>query len=125
MAYDEYLAERVERFFTGKHLDFFFKKMMGGLVFMVNEKMCVGVLKDKKTAEDKIMLRIGKEFYEEALKSNSARKMDFTGVPMKGFVFIGPDAFDMDDDLEFWLQKALDFNPEAKKSPPKKKKSSK
>ena len=122
MAYDEYLAERLERFFTGKHVDFFFKKMMGGLVFMVNDKMCVGVLKDKKTQEDKVMLRIGVDFYEEALKSDSARKMDFTGTPMKGFVFIGSDGFDMDEDLEFWLQKALDFNPLAKKSPPKKKK---
>ena len=122
MAYDDYLAERVERFFAGKHVDFFSKKMMGGLVFMVNEKMCAGVLKDKKTKEDRIMLRIGTEFYEEALKSDSARKMDFTGVPMRGFVFIGPDGFDMDEDLDFWLQKALDFNPLAKKSPSKKKK---
>jgi len=68
------------------------------------------------------MLRIGVEFYEQALKSDSVRKMDFTGVPMKGFVFIGSDGFDMDEDLEFWLQKALDFNPLAKRSPPKKKK---
>ena len=123
MTYDDYLAERVDRFFVGQHVDFFSKPMMGVLVFMVNEKMCVGVLKDKKTKEDKIMVRIGVEFYEEALRSDSARKMDFTGTPMKGFVFIGPDGFDMDEDLEFWLQKALDFNPFAKKSPPKKKKS--
>lgn len=123
MAYDKYLAERVERFFTDKNVEFVFKPMMGGLVFMVNEKMCVGVLKDKKSKDDSLMLRIGTDFYEEALKSDSARKMDFTGVPMRGFVFVGPNAFDMDEDLEFWLQKALDFNPLAKKSPPKKKKS--
>jgi len=73
--------------------------MMGGLVFMFNDKMCVGVLKDKKTEEDNLMLRIGTEFYEEALKSDSARKMDFTGVPMRCFVFIGPNAFDMEKDL--------------------------
>lgn len=122
MAYDEYLAERVDQFFSRKNENFFSKKMMGGLVFMVNEKMCVGVLKDKETKEDKIMLRIGTEFYEEALLKHPVRKMDFTGVPMRGFVFIGPSGFDMEDNLEFWLQKALDFNPKAKKSPPKKKK---
>jgi len=42
------------------------------------------------------------------------REMDFTGKPMKGFVFIGPDGFDTEEDLASWIQLALDFNPEAK-----------
>lgn len=122
MSYDDYLAERVERYFTQKSVNFYTKKMMGGLVFMVEEKMCVGIVKDKKSGEDKLMARIGVDYYEEALKNDQARAMDFTGGPMKGFVFVGPDGFDLDEDLEFWLDKCLEFNPLAKKSPSKKKK---
>ena len=48
--------------------------------------------------------------------------MDFTGRAMKGYVYISPDGIDMDDDLEFWVQKALDFNPFAKVSKKKSKK---
>jgi len=46
--------------------------------------------------------------------------MDFTGRPMKGYVFITPDGFDLDIDLEYWLQLCLDFNPLAKRSKKKK-----
>jgi hypothetical protein len=42
--------------------------------------------------------------------------MDFTGKPMKGFVYVYPEGFDMDDQLEFWIDLALAFNPKAKKS---------
>ena len=122
MAYDDYLAERVERYFTQKRVNFFSKKMMGGLVFMVEEKMCVGVTRDKKSGDDQLMARIGVEYYEKALKNDQTRAMDFTGTPMKGYVFIGPDGIDLDEDLEFWLDKALAFNPLAKKSPSKRKK---
>ena len=48
--------------------------------------------------------------------------MNFTGRVMRGFVFIYPDGIDTDEDLEFWIQKAIDFNPLAKKSKSKKKK---
>ena len=46
--------------------------------------------------------------------------MDFTGRPMKGYVFVDPLGFDMDDDLEYWIQLCLDFNPIAKSSKKKK-----
>lgn len=48
--------------------------------------------------------------------------MNFTGRPMKGYVFIGPEGTDMDDDLAYWIQLALDFNPLAKSSKKKSKK---
>lgn len=121
MAYDTYQAERIERYFTQKGVDFFTKKMMGGLIFMVDEKMCIGLDQDKKTKTDRLMARVGSDFYEQALKEEHARKMDFTGGPMKGFVFVNAEGIDLDEDLEFWLEKALDFNPMAKKSPSKKK----
>lgn len=116
MAYDEFLADRVRQIFRELRVGFAEKKMMGGLIFMVDEKMCVGVDIDKKTGEDRLMVRIGEEEYLAALKEKGSREMDFTGTPMKGFVFIGPDGFDNDDDLEYWLQMAIKFNPQAKKT---------
>ena len=116
MAYDDFLADRVRNRLQEHGTNFFEKKMMGGLIFMVNDKMCVGVDIDKETGESRLMARIGKEAYEAALKEKGSREMDFTGKVMRGFVFVYPDGFDMDDDLDFWIQKALDFNQFAKKS---------
>lgn len=116
MAYDEYLVERVDTVFKRKNVPFFQKKMMGGLIFMVNDKMCVGVDTDKATGMDRLMVRIGKEAYEHALQEKGAREMDFTGRIMRGFLFIDPDGFDAEDDLEFWIEKALAYNKEAPKS---------
>jgi hypothetical protein len=116
MAYDEFLADRVRQIFKDLRIGYAEKKMMGGLIFMVDEKMCVGVDIDKKTGEDRLMARIGEEEYLAALKEKGSREMDFTGTPMKGFVFIGPDGFDKDDDLEYWLKMAIKFNPQAKQT---------
>ncbi|WP_139958401.1 TfoX/Sxy family protein [Flavicella sediminum] len=116
MAYNEFLAERVHRFFTDNKVAFRIMKMMGGLCYMVNEKMCIGVI------EEAVMARIGTEKYEAALlKEGCEEKIDSIRA-MKGYVFLTEDATDMDADLAYWLQLALDFNPLAKASPKKKKK---
>ena len=77
---------------------------------MVRDKMTVGVVSAKKTKEPTLMVRVGKERYEEALTQPHAREMDFTGKPMKGYVFVSPEGFDLDDDLEHWVDLALRFN---------------
>ncbi len=77
---------------------------------MVNDKMCIGIDIDKKTGEDRLMARLGPDAYEASLKEKGCRKMDFTGKPMKGFVFVYPEGFDNDSDLDLWIQKALKFN---------------
>lgn len=110
MAYDIYLSERIQRILHEKHIVFEEKKMMGGLCFMVDQKMCVGVVKDE------LMVRIDPDIQQELLKKRESREMDFTGKPMKGYVFVSPVGIDKKDDLQFWLQKALDFNPKAKAS---------
>jgi len=84
--------------------------MMGGLIFMVNYKMCIGVDIDKKTKMDRLMVRVGKLPYEELLKKEGSREMDFTGQVMRGFLFLDPIAFDSESDLDFWIDKALEFN---------------
>ncbi|MFK8058935.1 MAG: TfoX/Sxy family protein [Polaribacter sp.] len=117
MAYSEYLADRVSQFLNEKSVPFIAKKMMGGLLFMVDDKMYVAV------NIDEIMARINPEIYEESLQKEDCREMNFTGKPMKGFVSLTEEAIDLDKDLHYWLQLALDFNPLAKSS--KKRKSSK
>ena len=117
MAYNEYLADRVSQFLSQKNVNFFEKKMFGGLVFMVDDKMCIGIVKDE------LMARINPDIYEESLLKEGCNKMNFTGRPMKGYVFLTDEAIDLDNDLHYWLQLALDFNPLAKAS--KKRKSSK
>jgi TfoX/Sxy family transcriptional regulator of competence genes len=112
MPYSEFLADRVRSRLTSSG-DIQEKKMMGGLIFMVNDKMCVGVDTDRKSTDDRLMVRVGKSAYEHLLEHPGCREMDFTGKPMKGFLFIYPEGFDSDADLDFWVEKALEFNREA------------
>lgn len=109
MAYSEFLVDRVRQRLVNAGL-LVEKKMMGGLIFMVNDKMCIGVDIDKNTNEDRLMVRVGKLPYEKLLEASGSRPMDFTGKAMRGFLFIDPDGFDKDDDLDFWVKKALEFN---------------
>jgi len=87
---------------------------MGGLAFMVDEKMCVGVVGEN------LMARIDPEAVNEALTKKGCKPMDFTGRPMKGFVFVEPEGIDLDEDLDYWIELALEFNPRAKASKKKK-----
>src|SRR5712664_1243797 len=82
MAYDELLEQRVRSFFDAKRIKHEVKRMMGGLCFMVKGKMCVGVEKNR------LMARIGPDAYEDALTRKGCRPMNFTGRPMRGFVFV-------------------------------------
>ena len=82
---------------------------------MVDDKMCVGV------HTDQIMARIDPLREEEALLRPGAKQMDFTGRPMKGFVFVDQVGFDLDQDLEQWVEMCLEFNPRARSSKKRKK----
>lgn len=116
MAYDELLADRMAQILHDKHVKYTEKKMMGGLTFMVDEKMCVGIVKNN------LMVRHNPDDTDKLMKIEGCVPMDFTKRPMKGFAFIQPDGYDLDKDLEFWIQVALDYNPLAKKSKKKIKK---
>ena len=106
MAYNEFLADRIRGILNEKKVAFEEKKMMGGLTFMVNDKMCVGIVKDD------LMSRIGPAVYDEALNQDGVREMDFTGRPMKGYVFIDADGMDTEVQLTHWIDLALSFNKE-------------
>ncbi len=114
MAFDERLAERIDQVLKEKNIDFISKKMMGGLCYMVDDKMLCGIIKGN------LMARIGEDFYPEALKIDGCLEMDFTKRPMKGYVYVEPEGVDLESQLEFWIQKTLDFNPLAKSSKKKK-----
>ncbi|WP_109301777.1 TfoX/Sxy family protein [Aquimarina sp. AU474] len=116
MAYNEFIADRIRQIFKEKRAKFYEKKMMGGLCFMVDNKMCCGIHFDKKKEMDLLMARIGVHAVDEAMKKEGCLPMDFTGRPMKGYVFVTPDGFDLDKDLEYWIQLCLTFNPLAKSS---------
>lgn len=109
MAYDDLLAARVRKALSSrKKVEE--KKMMGGLTFMVNGKMCVGV------HEDELMCRIDPGVQAEALEHAGARVMDFTGKPMRGFVFVRKKALEDRKEFDYWIGLALDFNRQAKAS---------
>ena len=110
MAYDEHLAERISVVLKEKKVRFEAKNMMGGLCYMIKDKMAVGIIKDS------LMIRIDPDLYEKSLKKNGVRPMDFTGKVLKGFLLVDPIAIDMQKDLEHWVQLCLAFNPKAKSS---------
>ena len=72
--------------------------------------MCIGIIGEK------IMARINPNKYEQSLTQKGCTEMNFTGRPMKGFVFIEPIGIDQDIDLEYWIKLCLEYNPLAKKS---------
>ena len=121
MAYDEYLADRIRRNLKEKHIIFSELKMMGGLCFKVDNKMLCGIHIDKKYGDSLLMARIGLDTYESELQKPECLPMDFTGRPMKGYIFVTPDGFDTDDDLSYWIDLCLAFNPLAKASKSRKK----
>lgn len=109
MAYSEFLVDRVRQRLSSSNVTEE-KKMMGGLIFMVNDKMCLGIDIDKATGLDRLMVRVGKASHDQLIFKHGSREMDFTGTVMRGFLFISPEGFDADDDLDFWVNKGLDFN---------------
>ena len=96
MAYDEGLAERIRDIVGTRGV--VEKKMFGGLCFMVRGHMCCGVVGGE------LMLRVGPENFDETLARPHARTMDFTGRPMKGFVYVDTEGVESDEDLAAWVE---------------------
>lgn len=88
--------------------------MMGGLTFMYNDKMCVGIMKDE------LMCRIDPEFHEKAITKKGCRTMDFTNRPMIGYVLINKSGMESESDFDYWINLSLEYNPKAKSSKKKK-----
>ena len=110
MAYNEKLADRTRELISLTHKNIEEKKMFGGLCFMVNDKMCIGV------ESERIMVRLDPEKYEEVMKKEGCKPMDFTGKVMKGYVFVDADVLNTKKKLEYWVNLALEYNKIAKMS---------
>jgi len=102
MAYDEKLADRIRQA-VGPRPDVTEKKMFGGIAFLQDGKMFVGIVKDD------LMVRVGPERYEAALAEAHVRPMDFTGRPMLGYVFVGPSGSRTVKAVERWVERATAF----------------
>ena len=116
MAYNEKLAERIrERLRELPKVKE--TKLMGGLAFMVNGKMCIGVYKDE------MLCRIDPGVREELLERPGSSVMQFTGRPMKGFVLVDESGMKSSQNFEFWIAQCLAYNKHAKSSKKKTKRS--
>ena len=112
MAIDEGLAERVREQLEGLQ-GLTERRMFGGLAYMLNGNMCVGLVRES------LMVRIGPDDYAATVVLPHARPMDFTGKPLRGFVYVAPEGVAEDEDLAVWVERGVAF---AGSLPPKEKK---
>jgi len=113
MAYNEKLADRIRESLTDvKKVKE--KEMMGGLTFMVNDKMCIGIIKDE------MMCRIDPTLQDEVLSKTGCRMMDFTGRPMKGYIMVDDSGMKSKKQFDYFISLCLSFNKVAKSSKKKK-----
>jgi len=108
MAYDEGLVERIRQLMADVP-GVVEKKMFGGLSFMVDGNYACGVA-------DTLVVRVGKANHEEAVADPHARIMDFTGRPMKGWVYVDAPGYEEDADLATWVRRGVEY---ARSLPPK------
>ncbi len=116
MAFNEKMADRVRELIAETHDNIEEKRMFGGLCFMVNDKMCIGV------ESERLMIRLDPAIYESLLEKDGCHPMDFTGKVMKGYVFVDMDVLQSKKNLKYWVDLALDYNKIAKASKEKSKK---
>jgi len=109
MVYDEILVNEVRQALYGNH--FIEKKMFGGIGFMINGKMCVAV---NNRPDHIMMVRIDSN-HTEALKRKGAKIAKMRGKEMPGWIFLTQEAIKTQEDFNYWIKLALDFNKNLKK----------
>ena len=102
MAYDEQLAERIRRA-LGQRSDIIERKMFGGLTFLRDGRMCCGIV-----GQD-LMVRVIEAEIPGVMRQPHVRPMDFTGKPLRGFVFVSPEGFSTAAALNAWITRGLRF----------------
>jgi TfoX/Sxy family transcriptional regulator of competence genes len=113
MAYNEKIADKIREALDGTK-NLVEKKMFGGIAFMINDKMCIGV------NNNDLIIRCNPEDTEELLKKPGAKPFDLSGKPsMKGWLLVGEKG--SKKDLEWWLALCIESSSQAKASKSKKK----
>ena len=110
MAYDATVVDRVRRC-LGRRRDLTEREMFGGISFLLGGRMCCGVIGDD------LVIRVGPQGYREALGEPHARPMDFTGRPLRGFVYVAPAGYQSDRALMRWVRRAVTFVTTLPKKP--------
>ena len=110
MAYNEKMADRVREMISLSTKNIEEKKMFGGLCFMANDKMCVGV------ESERLMIRLDPAVYDEVIEKDGCKPMDFTGKIMKGYVFVDLNVLNTKNKLAYWIDLAMEYNKIAKVS---------
>jgi len=111
MAYNENLANKIRELLAEADVDVFEKKMFSGLSFLVDNKLCVSV-----TGNDRILVRLSPADFEAAAEKTGVDLMLRNGKAMKGYVFVNAYVLNTANDLKYWVDMALAFNPLAKSS---------
>lgn len=78
------------------------KKMFGGYCTLYKGKMSVGEIKGR------LLVRVIPEKMETVLKSPFVTPMDFTGKPMKEFIFVSEEGFDTNENLQYWIELGIE-----------------
>ena len=112
---EDLLVEGMRNILVAREIDWVEKKMMGGTTFMVDDKMCFGTFKGG------VLCRIAPEERDELLNRSGAEVIHQGGREMRGYVYVQPDGYETDQELEFWIAKCLAFNPMAKSKRKRKK----
>lgn len=113
MAYNENLADRIRSVLPLRE-DLTEQKMFGGIAWMLDGKMFVGIVKEE------LMVRVGPDKYEEALAQPHVRPMDFTGKPMNGYIFVQPAGCQTPESIAAWVNWAVEFVATLPKKKPSK-----
>jgi TfoX/Sxy family transcriptional regulator of competence genes len=109
MSYNEALAERIQSR-LGSMPGIKAKKMFGGIGFLLNGNMAVGVI------DQSMIVRIPAEQTAQTLEQQHTRVFDLTGKPMKGWVLVEMEGVAEEDDLDAWIKRGVDY---AASLPPK------
>lgn len=109
MGYNKALADKV-RARVGDRPGLTERQMFGGIAFMLNGNMAVGV------SGDELMVRVGTDAHDEAVKLPGARIFDMSARPMRGWIVVAPEGIAGDADLDAWINRGVTW---AETLPPK------
>jgi hypothetical protein len=117
MAFDETLAARVRASLRDRR-DLAEKHMFGGVCFMIRGRMCCGIVGSS------LMVRLDPDMADLLAEEPHVRPMDFTGRPMRGFLYVDPEGIDTAKALRTWVARTVDFAEAAPRKPSGSRKSS-
>jgi TfoX/Sxy family transcriptional regulator of competence genes len=110
MAYNEQLAARVRELIALQTDTLEEKKMFGGICFLADDKMCVGIVTNR------LIVRFDPAMTEEVMEKDGCGPMNFTGKSMRGMAFVAEDALNTTAKLSYWIDLAMEYNKKARPS---------